>query len=353
MSDEKTEEPTEKKLRKAREQGEVTKSADLVEVACLGSVLLALQAGGQYMGNSTRAMVKDALDFVGGDDHTLRAMFIACADIFTHAFTMICGIAVLAMSAALLALAPQTGLQLSVEAVIPKLSSVSPASGFMRIFSMNSLIDLAKMTLKAAVIVAVMWKAIESVLPVVASALYQSIPQLTAVLWQVLLRILGIALVVFIVIGALDYKLQAWLFIRKQRMTKDEIKRERKDSDGNPEVKQERQRLAKKAASEGPKKDLSRANVLVVNPVHYSVALRYVPSEYPLPVVIAKGTDEQALELRRFAAAAGVPIVANPPVARMLYKVAENQPIPEDLFEVVAVILRWVNNIAVKPAFTE
>jgi type III secretion protein U len=95
------------------------------------------------------------------------------------------------------------------------------------------------------------------------------------------------------------------------------------------------------------------ANVVVVNPTHYAVALRYDPTEFPLPVVLAKGTDAQALLIRRYATEAGVPIVANPPVARMLHKVPEKQPIPEELFEVVAAILRWVDGLAIQPATTE
>lgn len=353
MSDDKTEEPSEQKLRKAREKGEVAKSTDVVEVACLGAMLVVLQAGQHYLVDSLRGVVKSSIDFLSGP-RSMDDLYVTLADMAGHAVGMVCGVAAVGLFAAILALAPQTGLQFSFEAVNPKFDAVNPASGFQKIFSANSLLDLAKMTVKGVLVVAVMREAIISVMPVVASALEQPLAQLIQVLWSVVMKVLGTALGVFIVIAAVDYKLQAMMFLKKHKMSKDEVKREHKESDGNQEVKGERKKLAHKLANEGPKGGLKRANVVVVNPVHYAVALRYDPSEFPLPVVIAKGLDEQALLLRRQAADLGISIVANPPVARLLYKVAENQPIPEELFEVVAAILRWVSGLSgAKASITE
>jgi type III secretion protein U len=352
MSDEKTEEPSEKKLKKAREEGQVAKSSDLVEVACLSAIFLVLIAGQHYLADTLRAVVQDALDFTHGD-RSLQDLAVYGADMAKQALELLCGIAVIGLGAALLALAPQTGLQISLQTIMPKFTAVSPSSGITKIFSLSSVVDLAKMTVKAVVLVAVMWQTIKQSMPVVASSLDQSVPQLIGVLWSVVMHVVAVACVVFIVIGALDFKLQKWLFVRKNKMSKDEVKREFKDSEGNPEVKGERKRLARELSQEAPKRNVSRANVVVVNPVHYAVAIRYDPSEFPLPVIIAKGVDEQALLLRRQATRAGVPIVANPPVARMLHKVPENQPVPEELYEIVAAILRWVDGLTIQPATTE
>lgn len=349
MSDEKTEEPSAQKLKKVREEGQVAKSTDIVEVACLGAVFVALQAGADRFAGALRAVVQDALDFTGGNRST-QDLSIALADIGSHAFTLLVGVAGLALAAALLALMPQTGLQIAMQAAMPKLDAVSPAAGIKKIFSLNALTDLAKMTVKGLVVAIVMWQTIEGMLPVVASAMEHSVPQLIAVLWAVLMRVIATALAVFAVIAVVDYKLQKWLFVRRNRMSKDEVKREYKDSEGDPEMKGERKRLAKELVNSGPKQNVRRANVVVVNPVHYAVALRYAPSEFPLPVVVARGLDAQALMLRRYASEAGVPVVANPPVARMLHRVSENQPIPEELFEVVAAILRWVDGLAAPAA---
>ncbi|MGH8778298.1 type III secretion system export apparatus subunit SctU [Paraburkholderia sp.] len=352
MSDDKTEEPSEQKLRKAREKGEVAKSTDIVEVACLGSMLLVLQSGERFFTDSLHAVVKSSLDFMSGP-RSMDDLYVTLADMTGHALGMLCGVAVVALLAAIVALAPQVGLMVSFEAIAPKFNAVNPSSGLQKIFSMNSLIDLAKMTVKGVLIVAVMKTTIVAVMPVVASALDQPLPQLIHVLWSVVQKVLATALGVFVVIAAVDYKLQKMQFVKKQKMSKDEVKREHKENDGDQEVKGERKKLAREFASEAPGKGLKRANVVVVNPVHYAVALRYDPSEFPLPVVIAKGVDSEALLLRRQAAHLGIPIVANPPVARMLHKVAENQPIPEELYEVVAAILRWVTGLGAKTAITE
>jgi type III secretion protein U len=352
MSDEKTEEPTDKKLKTVREEGQVPKSSDLVEVASLGSIVLVLTAGQHYLAEMLRVTVQEAIDFTHGE-RSLQDLWLVLNHIAIHSLGLICGVAVVALVAALLALAPQTGFQISMKAVTPKLASISPASGLQRIFSINSATDLCKMVLKASILISVMWQAIKSAMPVVVSALDQSVPQLIGVLWSVLMHVVGIALSVFIFIGVVDYKLQHWLFVRKNRMSKDEVKRESKETDGNPEVKQERKRLAKEISKEGRKSHVSRANVVVVNPVHFAVALRYDPKEFPLPVVLAKGVDEQALALRRQAMHARVPIVANPPVARLLHRVPLDQPIPEELFEVVASILRWVEGLAPRSTTAE
>ncbi|NRO98872.1 EscU/YscU/HrcU family type III secretion system export apparatus switch protein [Paraburkholderia sp. NMBU_R16] len=345
MSDEKTEQPTDKKLRDAREKGQVVKSTDVVQAACLAGAFLAIQSGSKYLSATLRAVVGAALDFVHGP-RSMQDITVTLADMGKHCVILLCAMAAAPMVASLLALAAQAGLMISLEPIMPKIESVSPASGLMKIFSMNSIVELIKMTVKGAIVAVVMWQTIGAALPVVASALEQSVPEETTLLWSIVTHVVVVALGVFIVIAAFDYKLQHWMFIRKNRMSKDEIKREMKDSDGNPEVKNERKKRAREGANENKKENVGRANVVVVNPTHYAVALRYAPAEFPLPVVVAKGVDDQALLMRRYATEAGVPIVSNPPVARMLYKVPENRAIPEELFEVVVAILRWVDSLA-------
>ncbi|PLZ00290.1 type III secretion system protein [Burkholderia sp. WAC0059] len=351
MAEEKTEEPTSKKLEKVREEGQVAKSTDMVEFACLAAMLLALYAGGHYLADTMRADVIDALDFVSSDDHSVQALLATAGKMGRAALGVMLPVSILGVVAALVALAPQTGLKLSMKAINPKFDAVNPGNGIKRIFSMKSLLELVKMIVKAAVLFAVMWKTIEWLLPLVASSLYQPLPLLSAMLWSVFLKQLTVAVGIYLVIAAVDYRLQAWMFIRQNRMTKDEVKRERKDQDGDPMVKGERRRLARQFAMEQPAKArLARANMLVVNPTHYAVAVRYKPDEFPLPVVLAKGVDDEALMLRRLAFDMGVPIVANPPVARALHNVPEDEAIPEELFEVVAAILRWVDSVGARRA---
>jgi type III secretion protein U len=210
-------------------------------------------------------------------------------------------------------------------------------------------IDLVKMIVKAAIIGVVMWFTIKWILPLIVGSLYQPLPELSKLFWSLLIKLFAVAVAVFIVIGVIDVKLQRVLFLRKLKMSKDEVKRERKQMDGDPKIKAERKKLAREfATSAAPAQRVGFANALIVNPTHYAVAIRYAPAEHPLPLVIARGMDESAAQLRRFARDANVPIIGNPPVARALYKIGIDEPIPEELFETVAAILRWVDAIGAR-----
>jgi len=194
-----------------------------------------------------------------------------------------------------------------------------------------------------------MWVTIRWMLPLIVGSLYQPLAELSKLFWALLVKLFIVAAAVFVVIGVVDVKLQRALFMRKMRMSKVEVKRERKQMDGDPKIKAERRKLAREfATTAAPQQRVGFANALIVNPTHYAVAIRYAPDEHPLPLVIARGMDESAAQLRRFAREANVPIIGNPPVARALYKVGVDEPIPDELFETVAAILRWVDAIGAR-----
>lgn len=347
MSDEKTEEATPHKLRKAREEGQTFKSEDLARCAALAAVVGALYFGESNATDSLRSLVETALRFVAGE-HDDTALFASLTAVFFAACRVLLPVVAAAALASTVSRIMQIGFQVSFKPIEPKFDNVNPASGIKRVFSMRSLLMLILTVAKAAAVGAVMWFAIRQLFPLVSGALFQPLGALIRVIWEVILKLILVAIVVFLIIGAIDFLIQRMLFMRKQRMTKDEVKREYKESQGDPMLKGERKRLAKKLIMTDAPKSLAAANMLVVNPTHYAVAIRYRAEECPLPVVIAKGIDEQAARLRRLADDAGVPIVANPPVARALYNVPTDAPIPDEMFEVVAAILRWVDGIGAK-----
>jgi len=350
MSDEKTEEPTQKKLREARKDGHTTKSQDLAEAASLFSMVITLSSGAVFLANSIVELIHIALDFVSGD-HSEQGMTAALYKELWGGLKIMGPISLISALAAAMAMAAQVGIQISLKPVMPKFDSINPASGLKKIFSAKSAIDLLKMIIKALILLCVLWKTIVLLLPLVTDSMYEPLAGLIQLLWSVILRILGVTFVVYLVLGAADWFIQHWMFIKTQRMSKDEVKREHKSQNGDPHVKGERRRLARELRKSDPRAVMPKANVVIVNPTHYAVAIRYVPSEHPLPRVIAKGIDEHAALLRLLAHQENIPIVANPPVARALYKVGLDVEIPEDLFEVVAAILRWVDGIsAMQPA---
>lgn len=348
MSEEKTEKPTSKRLRDARKDGQVSKSTDLVDavvmVAVAGTLLL---AAGVFAG-AFRTIVTLTLDFVSGD-HSLPALVARLYKIGGETLLVVVPCVAVAAAAGVAALIPQVGFQIATKPVVPNIQNASPMAGLKRIFSMRTIIELVKMVIKAAIVGAVMWFTIRWMFPLMVGSLYQPLRELSTMLWSLLVKLCLIAAAVFVVIGAADVKLQSFMFMRRMRMSKDEVKREYKQQEGDPKIKGERKRLARELmTAAAPQQRVTLANAMIVNPTHYAVAIRYAPDEHPLPLVIAKGMDEQAAQLRRFAQDANVPIIGNPPVARALYKVALDEPIPEELFETVAAILRWVDALAVK-----
>ncbi|CAN7379171.1 type III secretion system export apparatus subunit SctU [Trinickia sp. LjRoot230] len=348
MSDEKTEEPTDKRLRDSREEGEVAQSVDLVGavVLCASFGVLAGMRG--PLVQALQSLVRDSLAFLD-TDRSMASLTSALLTLGFDALRVVAPFALVAVVAAILASLPQVGFTISFEPVAPKLDAISPDKGFKRIFSLKSCFDLGRTIVKAIIIGITLYKAVVLLLPLVVNAIGQPLDTITQVSWTALIRVVGIAVGIFLLIGFADFQFQRWNFIREHRMSKDEVKREHKESEGDPHIKQKRKKLAKEIAfSSDGGKAVKKANVLVVNPTHYAVAIRYVPAENPLPVVIAKGTDELAARLRRMAHEAGIPIVGNPPVARALFKTELYQPIPEPLFEAVAAILRWVDDIGAR-----
>jgi len=255
------------------------------------------------------------------------------------------GLLVVAVVSAIASQAGLGSLSFNTKLWAPKGNRINPASGLKRIFSVRSLIDLLKAVLKALLIGAVLYRTGMLLVPLMLGAAYQPVDGLAAVAWGVLCKVFGVSGVLYAIIGVADYGVQYWLFIRDHKMSKDEVKREHKDSEGDPHIKQERRKIGREIANAAPNEPVANANVVVVNPTHYAVALRYDPDEAGLPRVIAKGVDDDARVIREQAMQYGVPIVGNPPLARALFLVAVNDAVPEPLFDSVAAVLAWVENM--------
>jgi type III secretion protein U len=349
MSDDKTEEPSDKKLKKAREDGEVSKTTDIVDGVVLLAGVAVLIAFGNMMVDSMRSVLSIALRFVGGE-HDMRSLQVAFNQMCIQCMSAILPSLAAGTLAVIISLVPQVGFVISTKPIAFKFSAVDPVGGVKKLFSMKTMVDLLKTVLKGVLVSLVMWQTIDGLLPLIVGSLSQPVPQLSRTFSEMLIKLLEVAAVVFIVIGAADFKLQKFLFLRGQKMSKEDVKREYKESEGDPMLKGQRKQLAREIANSPPRQKVAAANMMVVNPTHYAVAIRYAPLENPLPVVIAKGMDGAAAALRREAELASVPIIGNPPMARALYKVNVNQEIPEELFEAVAAILRWVDSMGLSPA---
>jgi type III secretion protein U len=192
-----------------------------------------------------------------------------------------------------------------------------------------------------------LYESVRSLLPILVVSGYGVPTAIGQTAWSSLLRLVLPCAVLFVVLGVADYVVQRLIFLKQQKMSKDELKREWKEDEGDPQLKGERKALAREIAFSNPKAAVATANAVVVNPTHYAVALRYAPDECGLPVVVARGVDADAAVIREAAVAAGVPIIGNPPLARALYRVGVNSTVPEPLLEAVAVVLRWAAQVRV------
>jgi len=342
MSDEKTEEPTEKKLKDAEKKGQSPKSQDVNAAASVLGLLICLTVMGESMLDNLSRSVLLALERGTQVRSDIELIAVATDLIKTGLMTVL---PILAASVTLGVVAgfAQVGVNISFEPLELKFDKLNPVEGLKKIFSVRSIIDFIKMVVKAVALGAVMWVMVKDLVPLLVGATYLPPLGIGSIGWKVMLKLLGAAAVVFIVIGPVDFGIQKWLFVRDQKMSKDEVKREHKESEGDPELKGKRKQLAHEMANSPPEKRVPGATAVITNPTHYAVAIRYSPGDTPLPIVVAKGMDAEAMRIRAIAERSRVPIIGNPPLARALHTLNIDEPIPEHLFEAVATVLRWVS----------
>ncbi len=341
MSGEKTEQPTKKKLDDARKKGQSPKSQDVNAAVSVVGLMVVLMVMAETMFDRLSKIMEQALRqglLVRSNDALLALM----ADTLKSAVGTVLPVVLASVALGALAAFAQVGVNISFDPVSPKFDKLNPAEGLKKLFSVRSFIDFLKMVVKAVALAAVLWVLIKGMVPLLVGATYFDPRGVGVMAWTTMIKLLAAGSVVFIVVGPVDFGLQLWLFKRDQKMSKDDIKREHKESEGDPQLKGQRKQLAQEMATSPPEKRVPGASVVVTNPTHYAVALRYEPGETALPIIVAKGMDAQAMRIRAIAEQAGVPIVGNPPLARALHKLNLDDPVPEELFESVAAVLRWV-----------
>lgn len=343
---EKTEPATEKKIEDARKKGQVAQSRDLSSAFSFAFGLAALLATATTSDDRLRNILATAVA-VAGDDrgHAVGSTLAAAYAMATDALWVVAPVLGAAILGGLVGGLTHVGFNVSFDPLIPKIDRIDPVGGVKRMFSLKSLFEVFKAVVKAIFIGWVLYASIRALIPVLVVSGYGSPVSIGQNAWDSVLRLLLWCAVLFVVLGVADFVIQKLLFMKDQKMTKDEVKREHKQSEGDPQIKGERRALAHELANSNPGPAVATANAVVVNPTHYAVALRYVPQECGLPVIVAKGVDGEAALIREAAREHGVPIIGNPELARALYKVETAATVPEPLLEAVAIVLRWAEQI--------
>ncbi len=339
----KTEEPTQKKLSDAMKKGDFAKSQEVKNWFVLfGACIVGLVAVQGLAGNLRKTMA-GILEFsyrIPMDPAGLSAFF---GDLISQIATFLILPAIILIAAALAGAMVQHRPMITFEKIQPKLNKISPLSGFKNKFSMQNLVEFLKSVFKlilvAAIVFIIVWpekEILENMMTLEAAAVND-------VIYTLIIRVLIGVVAIMGFLAGLDLLFQKFQFIKKMRMTKQEVKDEHKQSDGDPQVKARLRQIRMERARSRMMAAVPEADVVVTNPTHYSVALKYEHGKMEVPKVVAKGVDSLALKIREVAKENDVPILENPPLARTLYAAVEvDEEIHSSHYKAVAEIIGFV-----------
>ena len=345
--EDRTEKATPKRRQEARQKGQVAKSADLTGAGVLIASLVALSVFAPHMGRQTEAAMRGALALISTPDvvnhegistlllETGRSAMLAVAPV--AAVCLFVGVALNVL---------QVGLKPSPKAMKPDPKKLNPLTGAKNIFGPNMFVEGGKSLAKVAVVGAIAAFAVVPSLPELAALVGIPAREIAGKISETIMDVAQRAAVAYLAIGFIDVFWQRRRHEKQLRMTKDEVKREQKEHAPPAEVRAAMKRRQMQAARARMMAAVPNADVVVTNPTHYSVALSY-DGKRSAPVVVAKGQDLVALEIRRIAGEHGVPIVPDPPLARSLHATVElDHEIPEELYQAVAQLLAFVYRVA-------
>ncbi|MDR3054896.1 MAG: type III secretion system export apparatus subunit SctU [Zoogloeaceae bacterium] len=341
---EKTEQPTAKRLRDAREKGQIARSQEIPSAA----VVLALIAYLSLRAPDIFRQISDVtlLSFsVVGLPWEIGITRLTTALLYM-AFDILAPLVLLVIAASLASNLAQIGFLFSMKAAMPKLENISPKKWFKKVFSKKGLFELVKNLLKIIVLGLVVWRVLilhwRDLFKIQASDVRQMWSVLGGTMWDLSIH----AIAAFAILAVLDYFWERFQYIKQNMMSKDEVKREYKEMEGDPNIKGRRKQLHQEMISQSALDNVRRAKVLVTNPTHYAVALDYEEGRTPLPVILAKGEGLLAQRMIAVAKQEGIPIMQQAPLARALYQDGtENAYIPQDLLGPVAEVLRWLKTL--------
>ncbi|WP_411286645.1 flagellar biosynthesis protein FlhB [Phenylobacterium sp.] len=341
----KTEEPTQRKLDQAREKGDVVKTQDLGALASLaGAATVVALAGGWLSQN----LARDLLPFLANAG-SMSLEGHGAVSVARHAILAGAPFLVIVVAAAALAGAGghlmQTGLMFTPEKLKFDLKKVSPVAGFKRIFGLDGLMQFVKSLLKVLLTGAIGWWVLEPFLPRMTNLAAMEPAAMLPFASDILRRLVFAVAGLLLVIAGADWMWQRQRFMKRMRMTKEELKEDFKQSEGDPHIRARQKQIRSERARRRMMQAVPTATVVVMNPTHYAVALKYEAGETAAPVCVAKGLDTLALKIREIAEAAGVPVIEDPPLARSLYAALDiDDMIPPAHFEAVAKIIGFILN---------
>ena len=349
---EKTEVPTSKKLNDARKEGQVAKSKEIITALMLLALFVVIKF---YIGNLGQQMIECFSEFydlfgkiISNSEYGMR-MVDATGVVslgLTTVLNMIVPFIALAVVIAILGNALQQKWMVTTKPLQPKLSKISPISGLKRMFNVKQLFEVGKSVAMIAVMSYVIYTTVKDKLGVLYTFYNISLYEALEIVGDIIVD-LGIKIsAVFLVIGFVDLIYQRHKFKEDMKMTKQEVKDEFKNTEGDPQVKGQIRRRMQQVSRRRMMEALPQADVVITNPTHFAVALKYEANKGQAPVVIAKGADYLAFDIKAKAKEYGIEIVENKPLARILYNNVEiGAQIPPELYQAVAEVLAFVYSL--------
>lgn len=344
---EKTEEPTAHKLREARKKGQVAHSREVIGVAAFVALLILGWVSAKWALDYLLKSMESVLNMAWSQPPADATGVMPSVEIGLRSVLVLAVVAqVTAAVAAILAGATQARGVFSFDPMMPKFERLNPAAGIKRLFSTRQFFELVKVSLKIGALGTAIFVLVHDSLPAAIQSVYAAPVEISRTAGRMLFFTFAMCAVVYVVTAAVDYLHQYYEFIKDQRMSKEDVRQEHKNLEGDPTIKSQRKSIARQVAFSTQATSARMASVLVTNPTHFAVALYYKKGETPLPLVVDKAVDDAAIEMRRLARRQGIPIFEHRKLARRLHRQAPVDAfIPAELVDEVALVFKWVQQL--------
>lgn len=340
---EKTEAPSPKRRQDAREKGQVARSAEIGTALLMLGAALALSTGGRGTARGIGDVFARSATYIEnppvGIDATARWLGDLGFGVLGAIAPIVLGVSAVALAGG----AVQARGTFSLHPLKPDFSRLSPSKNLKRIFGLRSIVELLKSLVKLLIVGGAVWFSLSRAWPDMAALPQQPAVAFLAVVFRYVVRLLMVSGLAFLALAGADYAYQLWDFEKNLRMTKQEVKQEMKETEGDPMVKSRLRAFGRSLVRKRMMQAVPTADVVVTNPTHIAVALKYDPTIAPAPIVVAMGQRKIAERIKKIALEAGVPVVENRPLARALLATARlDMPIPPELYVAVAEVLAFV-----------
>ena len=340
---ERSEEATEKRQGEAREKGQIARSRELTTVFVLFGGAMALQMGGAELMHSLAAVMRGALRLSHAEIFSSNLLPVRLIDTIIAGLRAVTPVLVAGALVAVIGPLALGGWNFSVDALAPKFSRLDPWAGIKRVLGPHGLLEMLKAVAKFGLILVFAIVAVRAKLPTLLGLSHGNLADGLAASAEVVFSIFLICCAATIVIAFIDVPLQLWQHAKQLRMSQQEVRDEMKETDGSPEMKSRIRAMQQEVSRRRMMAEVPKADVIITNPQHYAVALKFKPDTMRAPVVVAKGTDLVAKNIRETALSHGITVMSAPPLARAIYHTTKlNREIPAGLYVAVARVLAYV-----------